>query len=59
MPVISRYSAGVATWRPRASTICFMDRNASRFDDGLATLAIEVTCDGQKVLGMPKAVVRA
>ena len=26
--------------------------------DGLATLALEVTCDGQKVLGMPKAVVR-
>jgi len=28
-------------------------------DDGLTTLALEVTCDGQKVLGMPKAVVRA
>jgi acyl dehydratase len=28
-------------------------------DDGLATLALEVTCDGTKVLGMPKAVVRA
>ena len=28
-------------------------------DDGLVTLALEVTCDGQKVLGMPKAVVRA
>lgn len=27
--------------------------------DGLVTLALEVTCDGQKVLGMPKAVVRA
>lgn len=27
--------------------------------DGLATLALEVTCGGQKVLGMPKAVVRA
>lgn len=27
--------------------------------DGRATLALEVTCDGQKVLGMPKAVVRA
>lgn len=27
--------------------------------DGVATLALEVTCDGQKVLGMPKAVVRA
>lgn len=26
--------------------------------DGLATIALEVTCDGQKVLGMPKAVVR-
>ena len=27
--------------------------------DGLATLALEVTCEGTKVLGMPKAVVRA
>ena len=27
--------------------------------DGLVTLALEVTCEGQKVLGMPKAVVRA
>ncbi|MBS41697.1 MAG: acyl dehydratase [Nocardioides sp.] len=27
--------------------------------DGTATLALEVTCDGQKVLGAPKAVVRA
>lgn len=27
--------------------------------DGLATLALEVTCEGQKLLGMPKAVVRA
>ena len=26
--------------------------------DGLATIALEVTCAGQKVLGMPKAVVR-
>ena len=28
-------------------------------EDGLVSLALEVTCDGQKVLGMPKAVVRA
>ncbi len=28
-------------------------------EDGLATLALEVTCGGTKVLGMPKAVVRA
>jgi acyl dehydratase len=27
--------------------------------DGLATLALEVICEGQKVLGMPRAVVRA
>jgi acyl dehydratase len=27
--------------------------------DGLATLTLQVTCGGQKVLGMPKAVVRA
>jgi acyl dehydratase len=28
-------------------------------EDGLANIALEVTCDGQKVLGVPKAVVRA
>lgn len=27
--------------------------------NGRVTLSLEVTCDGQKVLGMPKAVVRA
>jgi len=27
--------------------------------DGLTTVALTVTCDGQKVLGMPKAVIRA
>lgn len=27
-------------------------------EGGLATIALEVTCAGQKVLGMPKAVVR-
>ena len=27
--------------------------------DGLTTIALEVTCAGQKVLGMPRAVVRA
>ncbi len=29
-----------------------------RVEDGLATLALEVTCEGAKVLGAPKAVVR-
>ena len=28
-------------------------------EDGLTTVALTVTCAGQKVLGMPKAVVRA
>ena len=28
-------------------------------DDGLTTVSLTVTCGGQKVLGMPKAVVRA
>lgn len=28
-------------------------------DEGLTTVALTVTCGGQKVLGMPKAVVRA
>ncbi|WP_241153822.1 MaoC/PaaZ C-terminal domain-containing protein [Nocardioides pantholopis] len=27
-------------------------------EDGLVTIGLEVTCQGQKVLGMPKAVVR-
>jgi acyl dehydratase len=27
-------------------------------DDGTTTVSLTVTCDGQKVLGMPKAVVR-
>jgi len=27
-------------------------------DDGLTTVALTVTCEGQKVLGMPKAVIR-
>ena len=27
--------------------------------DGLTTVKLTVTCDGQKVLGMPKAIVRA
>ena len=30
-----------------------------KVEDGLATIALEVTCEGTKVLGMPKAVVRA
>lgn len=30
-----------------------------KVEDGLATLALEVTCGGTKVLGMPRAVVRA
>jgi acyl dehydratase len=29
-----------------------------KVEDGLATIALEVTCEGTKVLGMPKAVVR-
>ncbi|VXC18501.1 MaoC/PaaZ C-terminal domain-containing protein [Nocardioides sp. AX2bis] len=29
-----------------------------KVEDGLATLALEVTCEGRKVLGAPKAVVR-
>ena len=28
-------------------------------EDGRITIALEVTCEGQKVLGAPKAVVRA
>jgi len=32
--------------------------DAGEPDDGLVTVKLTVTCDGQKVLGMPKAVVR-
>ena len=28
-------------------------------EDGLTTVSLTVTCEGQKVLGMPKAVIRA
>lgn len=28
-------------------------------EDGLVTVKLEVTCDGNKVLGLPKAVIRA
>jgi acyl dehydratase len=31
---------------------------ANEGEDGLTTVSLTVTCDGQKVLGMPKAVVR-
>ncbi len=33
--------------------------SVSKVEDGLATLTMQVTCEGVKVLGMPKAVVRA
>lgn len=36
-----------------------VDGTVSGSADGLTTLALTVTCGGQKVLGMPKAVVRA
>jgi len=32
---------------------------AAEGDDGLTTVTLTVTCDAQKVLGMPKAVLRA
>jgi acyl dehydratase len=36
-----------------------IEGTVSVVDDGVTTLALTVTCGGQKVLGMPKAVVRA
>ena len=36
-----------------------VDGVAKQAEDGLTTVALTVTSDGQKVLGMPKAVVRA
>lgn len=33
--------------------------SVKKVEDGLVTLALEVTCNDVKVLGMPKAVVRA
>ena len=33
--------------------------SVKKVEDGLATIALEVTCGDAKVLGMPKAVVRA
>jgi acyl dehydratase len=32
---------------------------AKQGEDGLTTVSLTVTCDGQKVLGMPRAVLRA
>jgi acyl dehydratase len=32
---------------------------AKEGEDGLTTVSLTVTCDGQKVLGMPRAVLRA
>ena len=36
-----------------------VDGQAGEPVEGLTTVSLTVTCDGQKVLGMPKAVVRA
>ena len=36
-----------------------VDGTVKSVEGGLATIALTVTCDGTKVLGMPKAVVRA
>jgi len=36
-----------------------VDGSVSSVDDGLAALSLTATCGGQKVLGMPRAVVRA
>jgi acyl dehydratase len=36
-----------------------VDGTVKSVEDGLTTIALTVTCDGTKVLGMPKAVVRA
>jgi acyl dehydratase len=41
------------------STDVVVAGTVKKLEDGLATIALEVTSGGQKVLGMPKAVVRA
>ncbi len=41
------------------STDVVVSGTVKQVQDGLVTIALEVTSDGQKVLGMPKAVVRA
>jgi len=41
-----------------AGTVIEFSGRVSSVGDGLATIAVEATCDGQKVLGNPKAVVR-
>jgi acyl dehydratase len=41
------------------STEVVVAGTVKKVEDGLATIALEVTSGGQKVLGMPKAVVRA
>jgi acyl dehydratase len=65
----------VSTWFPGAEVVSFgckftnpvvvpaeggVDVEvAGEAEDGLTTVSLTVTCDGQKVLGMPRAVLRA
>lgn len=41
-----------------AGTVVAFSGRVTAVEDGLATIAVEATCDGQKVLGNPRAVVR-
>lgn len=53
-----KFTAPVVVPAEGAATI-LVAGSVKKIEDGLATLALEVTCGGEKVLGAPKAVVRA
>jgi acyl dehydratase len=55
----AKFTAPVVVPAGEAGTVVRVAGTVKDVSDGRAALALEVTCDGQKVLGLPKAVVRA
>ena len=56
MYTLALVGRAVAEWTGGAEVV--VGGTVKSVADGLVTLALEVTCEGKKVLGMPKAVVR-
>ncbi len=52
-----KYTTPVVVPDADAGVVVRVAGTVTRVEDGAATLALEVTCGGQKVLGMPKAVI--
>jgi acyl dehydratase len=55
----AKFTAPVVVPAGEDGTVVRVAGTVKDVSDGRAALALEVTCDGQKVLGLPKAVVRA